>query len=722
MTNLNNVLFEASVAPITYDSFTITDYIDNDYFETDGIDSIVASVGTTKLEYENGIPKVIWDIKNLRSESQAKLTIDVNLKDEYLNKGGLYPTNKKEEVNAEIDKIKEEITSTKTPVLADNYKVIYDGNAPSNCTVQNVPSSITKSVFETVEINNSVPVCEGYQFKGWSIVTENVKKVNEDYFIMPESDVVIRANWGKMSIAKNIDGEVFTVQTLYNIVEKQASLDNTKSEFVNSSSGINFDSAPSNTNGKGVYTIASTKDYEYPVHYFRGEVTNNNVKFANFCWKIVRTTETGGVKLIYNGEPDENGGCTNTTGTSTQIGTSAFNSSSASPADVGYMYGTRYEYSSTDLGSSYWYTLFGKTRLSKSSMSATEYYYGDSVTYDASTNTYTLNNSTKYLWSSNYSSLKRKYTCFKDTEEGCETVSYLDSTSSSSAYYVNMVSGETYESLVEQANNVKWIYGKDVEYVNGTYKLVDSVEAFPMNWQEDYKTFVNAHHYTCYTTSDSCTDVKYIYYGTSSKAYYMTLKEGKKIDDILTEMTTESSNTTNSKIKTKIDDWYSKNMIDYTDRLEDTIWCNDRSISQKGGWDKDSTTSGYLYFGARGRNYSTYKPSIECPNANDKFTVSSEAGNGKLTYPVALLTADEATLAGHGTNGSNKSYLYTGQWWWALSPSFFNVNFVYEFYVYSSLGSIGGSNAYGVRPSVSLAPGTMISDGNGTSNFPFEIL
>ena len=202
----------------------------------------------------------------------------------------------------------------------------------------------------------------------------------------------------------------------------------------------------------------------------------------------------------------------------------------------------------------------------------------------------------------------------------------------------------------------------------------------------------------------------------------MTLKEGKKIDDILKEMTTESSNTTNSKIKTKIDDWYSKNMIDYTDRLEDTIWCNDRSISQKGGWDKDSTTSNFLYFGGSGRNVESYKPSIECPNDNDKFTVSSEKGNGKLTYPVALLTADEATLAGHGKNGSNKSYLYTGQWWWALSPSYFDNNTAYEFNVNSVLSNYYVSSTRGVRPSVSLAPGTMISDGNGTSNFPFEIL
>ncbi|MCI8567809.1 MAG: hypothetical protein HFG48_00650, partial [Bacilli bacterium] len=495
--------------------------------------------------------------------------------------------------------------------------------------------------------------------------------------------------------------------------------DNTKSEFVTSTSGIDFKNAPSDTNGKGVYTIADTVDYYYPVHYFRGEVANNNVKFANFCWKIVRTTETGGVKLIYNGLPDDDGGCTNTTGEVTQIGTSAFNSNYTSPADVGYMYGTRYEYNSKSAVSTYWYEYAGKSSTYKSNMGTTEYYYGDSVTYDESTNTYTLNNITKYLWSSNYSSLKGKYTCFKDTEDGCEAVSYLDSTGSSYAYYFNMISGETYESLIEKANNYKWIYGNDVEYVDGKYVLKNTTEYSPMNFENDYQTGFNAHRYTCFTNSDSCTEVNYLYHSK----YYMTLKEGKKIDDILKEMTTESSNTTNSDIKTTIDDWYSKNMTDYTDRLEDTIWCNDRSIYQKGSWDKDSATNGDLYFNGREINNITYKPSIECSNNNDKFTISSERGNGKLTYPVALLTADETILAGHGTSGySNKSYLYTNQSWWVLSPNFLR-NAASGFGVYSNgdLYSYGVHYTYGVRPSVSLAPGTMISDGNGTANYPYEI-
>ena len=30
-----------------------------------------------------------------------------------------------------------------------------------------------------------------------------------------------------------------------------------------------------------------------------------NVSFANYCWQIIRTTDTGGVKIIYNGLTSE---------------------------------------------------------------------------------------------------------------------------------------------------------------------------------------------------------------------------------------------------------------------------------------------------------------------------------------------------------------------------------------------------------------------------------
>ena len=93
-------------------------------------------------------------------------------------------------------------------------------------------------------------------------------------------------------------------------------------------------SAASNTNG--IYTTTNT-DSGNPVYYYRGNV-DNRVIFANFCWRIVRTTETGGVKLIYDGVPS-NGQCNNT-GDNSTIGSSTFNTNYNDNAYVGYMYGT----------------------------------------------------------------------------------------------------------------------------------------------------------------------------------------------------------------------------------------------------------------------------------------------------------------------------------------------------------------------------------------------
>jgi uncharacterized protein YegL len=58
METLNNVLFDASVAPISYDEFQIVDYIDNRYFTLESEDDITVSQGKVKLEEENGKQKL----------------------------------------------------------------------------------------------------------------------------------------------------------------------------------------------------------------------------------------------------------------------------------------------------------------------------------------------------------------------------------------------------------------------------------------------------------------------------------------------------------------------------------------------------------------------------------------------------------------------------------------------------------------------------------------
>jgi len=167
-------------------------------------------------------------------------------------------------------------------------------------------------------------------------------------------------------------------------------------------------------------------------------------------------------------------------------------------------------------------------------------------------------------------------------------------------------------------------------------------------------------------------------------------------------------------------------MLDYTDLLEDTVWCNDRSIynGPLKGKDEDSSTNNYTKFASRGRNEVLYQPSLECVNKLDQFTVSEEKGNGALTYPVALLTGDELTLAGHGWSGySSSSYLYTNKYWWALSPSFFNYDYAVGLNVRSSGGLYNDyvNDSRGVRPAVSLAPGTIVGGGDGSADDPFTV-
>ena len=212
METLNNVLFDASVAPIPYDEFKIVDYIDNRYFRLNSEDDITVSEGSVKLEEENGKQKITWTIPYLKSGRDAKLSMDIVLKDEYIGQGGIYPTNESEEIISKIDNNpNEDVTSTKTPVLSDNYKVIYDGNAPDGSSVSNVPSSTNYSVFDTVSISTEEPSCVGYEFKGWEITNKDVIRVNDDHFIMPGEDVVIRAKWSKVEVAKSMDGVVNTM-------------------------------------------------------------------------------------------------------------------------------------------------------------------------------------------------------------------------------------------------------------------------------------------------------------------------------------------------------------------------------------------------------------------------------------------------------------------------------------------------------------------------------
>ena len=183
-------------------------------------------------------------------------------------------------------------------------------------------------------------------------------------------------------------------------------------------------------------------------------------------------------------------------------------------------------------------------------------------------------------------------------------------------------------------------------------------------------------------------------------------------------------NSTSSMIKNYLEDWYAN----YTDlnktgtKITDQIFCNDRIVSKL---DPPNT-----YYGAHGRLYSNKKPILTCPTTSDKFTVNTSNGNGALTYPVGLITADEVAMAGGVYNsgkssggvynsGNSSYYLYTNQYYWAGSPYLFDVggDKAYLFHVYAD-GRLHYSNVLykgGVRGVVSLSSESKLL-GSGTYN------
>ena len=211
ITSLKNALFDAAAFSETYEEFVVTDYIDSDYWDINSVESIQASIGTVSLEDENNVPKVIWNLgANFNSGSSASLTIDINLKSDISKESDFFPTNKKETIASVLPgAVSENIQSENAPVLKGLYSVSYQANAPSDCFISdNVPSEEKYVPYSTVRISSSIPVCEGYSFIGWSIVTGGVVQINDNTFRMPRKDVTIRGEWSKLSIEKSMRGEV----------------------------------------------------------------------------------------------------------------------------------------------------------------------------------------------------------------------------------------------------------------------------------------------------------------------------------------------------------------------------------------------------------------------------------------------------------------------------------------------------------------------------------
>lgn len=838
---LFNYLVEASLDTLKYESFEVSYYVDNNYFTVNS-NSINNNIGTATIKEEDGNQVIVWNIEDLITGEVGNMTLELTLKNEYVDVSNLYTTNDHVNIKAKVEnnnlQVKE---SDRTPVLKNYYTVSYDTNTPTGCSLSSINDE-SHAVYSNVTKNQTYLSCTGYIFNGWATST-NITNINDQTFIMPESNITFKAIWTKPSISKSMTGTIHEKSTLYKKV---------KNDYLNNNSGY-------------LYSGEGSNNYLNNVYYYQqvDNELNNNVLFNNMCFRILRTTESGGVKLIYNGI-SENGTCgtnrspsngfigysiqdlasnyyygtdyiydsdndtfklsgTITNGTwdntnynnylkkYTCLGTNLndtcetlylvdeYNSSSSancfeigentnyntigsinsldnSPAYLGYMYNTVYS-SNSELISSNIANILLEHDLSL------DEYYGDSITdnkldnpikindanetnnlvgkytyfntdsdYESSDAYYVVgvdNNKVYYInafnntnpryddreikfadsitdngngtytisgnvvstrlttWLQNYSNLTNKYTCNSDNLT-CST-----------PYNVTKTNKESYEYY---SFDKKYKYGNSFSYDSnsGLYTLTNTVDFYDIL---DSYTDLGNHHYTCFNTTGICSEVSYIYEfdDNSKNIYYINISGGKSINDALTEMLSTNTNVKSSTYKKAIDLWYEKNILDYSSYIEDTVYCNDRSIKRLGSFDKDSniikynssTDLGNLQF----NKYDIFKNnnatiSLSCPN-NDKFSVSNIVGNGALTYPVGLLSIEEAELSKGLLTNNGDTIL--------MSPSYFLKNKAYGMKELGNTISVTSIGYGSIRPVISIKDDVEFLYGYGTYDHPYVL-
>ena len=197
------------------------------------------------------------------------------------------------------------------------------------------------------------------------------------------------------------------------------------------------------------------------------------------------------------------------------------------------------------------------------------------------------------------------------------------------------------------------------------------------------------------------------------------------------------TNEVSSNAKTQLDKWYATNIVGKTDAdgnlltnyIVDAKFCNDRSITNK-TYNSGYKLSQHTFYSPYTRLYQNANKTATLKCSSDmrnQFSTTSSRGNAKLTYPVALITADEVALAGGKYDTKNENYyLRTNGYFWTMTPYDFHATDTYA-YVFSvhykgllyPWNSV--SSKCGLRPVINISYDVLITSGDGTIESPYQL-
>ena len=436
-----------------YDSFVFDDYFRAPFT----VDEVSVTRGVASINNEYSVEWNLNDSSQFVAGASARMTVYFNVSNEY-TVGDIIPISDTTIVNYSFAGGEKQDSDTNSPTLATGFKVNYDSNAPSGCVVSNMPSSDVVGIYNIVRPTTVVPKCKGYLFKEWKLVTSNITTNNDDSFNMPYKEVTYKATWAKASLNKSAEGTIAEKATLYGVLRDEVSNGGVAKEYT----GKHQDSVDGSGSSKIYYYTASNDTDGTTV------LSKNNVVFAGMCWQMIRTTDTGDVRMIYNGEVDSNDGC----------GTDRKNHPNYSGIEeitlnAKHKYSTDYSYNKT---------------LKKFKVA------GDLVTVDTS----------------NSSSLIGTYTCLNSHKAvSCSTLYQVLYVKDSKVYAAAIKSSDNYNSIGSSVFNNVYGYNSEMGYMyndnypGNTYEI-SNIEIKKEQIDFNAGTYCQAVTYNTSTKTYSC--------------------------------------------------------------------------------------------------------------------------------------------------------------------------------------------------------------------------
>ena len=438
-------------------------------------------------------------------------------------------------------------------------------------------------------------------------------------------------------------------------------------------------------------------------YFYRGDVENNWVEYANSLWRIIRINGNGSIRMIYSGSAEEGA---SHTGKYASIKNSKGSYTSTYSA-VSPVTGKAYFQGSTYLG----------------------YMYNPELALvtTPSTPLSTANNLFKFPQTSIPSTTKYYFFNSFNLNSNCSLED---------------------ETCTMTCNNYNSSTGVGDNCIYSTYyDLASNPDNYDSNGEGSTSTlytYTNKYRYVCINNTNTQTDGTMV--TVSCPILLEVVGVEKKDDNVDKEffrgkahglfsesLESATSNVSDSNIKYEVDNWYEKNILNKTDSrgnllsdyLSDEIFCNDRTVTGGNGYNFDLGNVSNS-FGPYSRNHIKKSPSLTCTNKNDNFTVNADKGNGDLDYPIALLTIDEGALAGGKYDVPNYNYyLWTGETYWTMSPRLFDkLNLLSTIHLFSNNGNLSywfPTSSYGIRPVVNLSPDILYSSGTGIEDDPYVV-